>query len=271
VSQEELEQLKQEAKEHAEAVREAVKRLPSPRGETGSAEANAAQAREEAEAMAGALEGGKPREAVESGRRSLQKIGEAQRAAEASGGLFPEDRAGREAAAAKPALERELAWAEEALEKLRRASSARAKGDLQRLSKDEQRLADKTRELAKKGESGDSSMPQDTLDHLNEAEGAMRDAQRALGQGESEAGLRRQRDAQRLLEMARGERDNESDPQEGSRDGDSRRAVGKAEVPDSKKHKGPDEFRKRVLRGLGGSSDPLLREAVKRYAEGLLK
>jgi hypothetical protein len=277
VSPEELEQLKQEAKDHAEAVREAVKRLPSPRGETGSAEASAAQAREEAEAMAGALEGGKPREAVENGRRSLQRLGDAQRAAEQSGGLFPEDRAGREAAAARPALERELAWAEEALEKLRRASSARAKGDLQRLSKDEQRLAEKTRDLAKKGERGDSSMPQDTLDRLSDAEQAMRDAHRALNQGESENGLRRQRDAQRLLEMARGEqdtqqqRDDSQQQEDGERDADGRMKKGRVKVPGKKEHKGPEDFRKRVIEGLGGSSDPLLREAVKRYAEGLLK
>jgi hypothetical protein len=270
VSQEELEELKREAKEHAEAVREAVKKLPSPRGQTGSPEAAAAQAREEAEAMAGALEGGRPRDAVESGRRAVQKLGEAQRAAEQNGGLFPDDKAGKDAAAARPTLERELAWAEEALERLRRASSARAKGDLQRLSKDEHRLADKAREIEKRGESGDASMPQEMLDRLNDAEQAMRDAQRALQQGESENGLRRQRDAQRLLEMARGERDDGAE-EEGRREGEGRRPTGKADVPGKDKHKGPEEFRKRVLRGLGGSSDPLLREAVKRYAEGLLK
>jgi hypothetical protein len=112
-------------------------------------------------------------------------------------------------------------------------------------------------------------MPQEMLDRLSEAEQAMRDAQRALGQAESENGLRRQHDAQRLLEMARGERE-EGEPQAGERDGDGR-IRGKAEVPGKDKHKGPEEFRKRVLQGLGGSSDPLLREAVKRYAEGLLK
>jgi hypothetical protein len=220
--------------------------------------------------MAGALEGGRPRDAVESGRRSVQKLGEAQRAAEQSGGFFPEDKAGREAAAAKPTLERELAWAEEALDKLRRASSARAKGDLQRLGKEEQRLAEKARDLGKKGESGDRSMPQEMLDRLNDAEQAMRDAQRALGQGEGESGLRKQRDAQRLLEMARGERE-ETDRDQSRGEPDGRRPTGKTEIPGKDKHKGPEEFRKRVLQGLGGSSDPLLREAVKRYAEGLLK
>jgi hypothetical protein len=269
VSPDELEQLKQEAKQHALAVREAVKGLPAPRGETGSAQAAAAAGREEAEAMAGALEGGRPRDAVESGRRAVERLGEAQRAAEQSPGFFPDERAGREAANAKPTLERELAWAESALEKLRRASSSRAKGDLQRIGKDENRLADKARELGKKGENGDRSMPQEMLDRLNDAEQAMRDAQRAMNQGDGENGLRRQRDAQRFLEMAGGQRD-EADREE-SRETGGRAPKGKADIPGKDKHKGPEDFRKRVLQGLGGSSDPLLREAVKRYAEGLLK
>jgi hypothetical protein len=271
VSPEELDQLKKEAKEHADAIREAVKKLPAPRGETGSAEAAAASGREEAEAMAGALEGGRPRDAVESGQRAVQKLGEAQRAGEQSPGFLPEERIGKEAGAARATLERELAWAEEALEKLRRASSTRAKGDLQRLGKDEQRLAEKARDLARKGEDGDRSMPQEMLDRLNDAEQAMRDAQRALGQGEGEGGLRKQRDAQRLLEMAHG--DSEEPDREPGRpsEGDGKQPKGKADIPGKDRHKGPEEFRKRVMEGLGGSSDPLLRDAVKRYAEGLLK
>jgi hypothetical protein len=270
ISSEELEQLKREAKQHADAIREAVKRLPAPRGETGTAEGAAAQGREEAEAMAGALEGGRPRDAVENGRRAAQKLAEAQRAAEQSGGFFPEDRAGREAGAARPTIERELAWAEEALEKLRRASAARAKGDLERLGKDEKKLAEKARELAKRGESGDRTLPEELLQRLNDAEQAMRDAERALGKGEGEHGLRLQKDAQRMLEMARGEK--EEGEREGPRaESDGKKPTGKTEIPGKDKHKGPEEFRKRVLQGLGGSSDPLLREAVKRYAEGLLK
>jgi hypothetical protein len=269
VSSEELDQLKQEAKQHADAIREAVKKLPAPRGDTGSAEASAAAGREEAEAMAGALEGGRPRDAVESGRRAVERLNEAQRAGEQSPGFFPDERAGREAGSAKPTLERELAWAESALEKLRRASSSRAKGDLQRIGKDENRLADKAREIGKKGENGDRSMPQEMLDRLNDAEQAMRDAQRAMNQGDGENGLRRQRDAQRFLEMAGGQRDESERDQ--SQDTNGRAPKGKAEIPGKDKHKGPEDFRKRVLQGLGGPSDPLLREAVKRYAEGLLK
>jgi hypothetical protein len=112
-------------------------------------------------------------------------------------------------------------------------------------------------------------MPQEMLDRLNDAEQAMRDAQRAMNQGDGENGLRRQRDAQRFLEMAGGQRDESERDQ--SHDTNGRAPKGKAEIPGKDKHKGPEDFRKRVLQGLGGPSDPLLREAVKRYAEGLLK
>jgi hypothetical protein len=269
ISNEELEALRQEAKQHADALREAVKRLPPPRSEMRAAEAAAAAAREEAEAMAGALEGGRLREAIESGKRAAQKMAEAKRLAEQSGGSPREEVAGREAAAAKPTVDRELGWAEDALAKMRAASSARAKGDLAREGKAEQKLAERAKDLAKKGDSGDRSMPQEMLDRLGDAERTMRDAEKALGQGDGENALRLQRDAQRLLEMAMGERD-ESERERGQRE-DGRHPTGKTEIPDKNKHKGPEEFRRRVLKGLGGGADPLLREAVRRYAEGLLK
>ena len=270
VSPEELEALRQEAKQHAQAVRDAVKRLPASRGETGSADSSAASGREEAEAMAGALEGGRPREAVESGRRAMEKLGEAQRLGQQNAWSPAEEKTGREASAAKATLDRELAWAEEALDRLRRASSARARGDLQRHGKEEQKLAERARELGRKGQAGDRSLPQEMLDRLEEAEQAMREAEKALGKGEGERGLKLQRDAQRALEMAHGERD-EGEREAKNEQPDGKRPTGKTDIPGKDAHKGPAEFRRRVLEGLGGSSDPLLREAVKRYAEGLLK
>ena len=268
VSSEDLDKLKGQAKEHADALREAVKRLPSQHGPTGSAQSAAAAAREEAEAMAGALEAGRTRDAVESGKRAAQKLEEAQRLAEQD--LMPDDKTRREANAAKPTVDRELAWAEEALEKLRRSAQDRAKGDLQKHGKGEQKLAERARELAKKGEGGDRSMPQEMLDRLEDAERAMREAEKALRDGDGDKGLRLQKDAQRFLEMARGERDDRE--REGNRnEAESKSMSRKTEIPGKDTHQGPEEFRKRVLKGLGGSSDPLLREAVKRYAEGLLK
>jgi hypothetical protein len=114
-------------------------------------------------------------------------------------------------------------------------------------------------------------MPQEMLDQLGEAAEAMKSAERALQEGDGEGALRHQRDAQRLLEMAQGENGEEGrEPQD--REGeDGSPYAKKADIPDKDRHKGPEDFRRRVLEGLGSASDPLLREAVKRYAEGLLK
>jgi hypothetical protein len=112
-------------------------------------------------------------------------------------------------------------------------------------------------------------MPEETLERLGQAEQAMREAERALKEGEGERGLERQRDAQRLLEMSQEPQD--AAQEEGGEHGDGRRMAQDAEIPGKDKHKGPEEFRRRVMEGLGKPSDPRLKEAVRRYAEGLLK
>lgn len=43
------------------------------------------------------------------------------------------------------------------------------------------------------------------------------------------------------------------------------------EIPKADAHKGPEEFRKRVIKGLGQPTGGKYKEAVKRYAEGLLR
>lgn len=271
-SPEEIAALKDEVKRHAEAIREAVKKLPQQGGDPGSAEGSAAAGRAAAESMAGSLERTELRDAVENGKKASQALKDAKQVGDQPNQFSQEQQAGREADHAREALERELSWAEDALEKLRKASSANAKADLEKASKAEQRLAERARDLGKKGESGDRSLPQDMLDRLSDAEQSMHDAEKALQEGDGDRGSRHQKEAQRLLEMAR---DQQSEPDEseseGTRDGASKRPAKRTEIPDKNKHKGPEDFRRRVIEGLGGSADPLLREAVKRYAEGLLK
>jgi hypothetical protein len=269
---EQLEALRDEAKQRADAIREAIRGLPRSGGDAGSAEQAAAAAREQAEAMAAALEGGRPSDAVARGKGAVDALKEAERKGQAAGAPPSESYSGREAQKARGPVERELAWAEEVLERLRKAASERAKDDLGRSSGDEDKLAERARELARKGGSGDGAMPDRALENLEQAEQEMREATRALREGDGERGLQHQKDAQRLLEMARGERDEQDDANEGRSEGDGGRdPAHDAEIPDKDKHKGPDEFRKRVLRGLGGASEPQLRDAVKRYAEGLLR
>ncbi|MDI1433014.1 DUF4175 family protein [Polyangium sorediatum] len=273
-SQDELDELKDEAKKHAEAIREAIKNLPRRAGEPGSATAAGKQARDLAESMADALEQGRPRDAVQSGKEALRALEDAKkRGQDADQWDMGEQSAGREAERARPGLGEELAWAEQALEKLRKSAAERAKGDLEKSGKREAQMAERARKLGEKGASGDGSLPEETLDLLDRAEKSMRDAERALAEGDGDAGLEHQQNAQRLLEMARGERNNEENEsnQERPESSDGRSMAKKADIPGKEGHKGPDAFRKRVLEGLGGSSDPLLKEAVKRYAEGLLR
>ena len=272
-SPEEIAALKEEAARHAEAIREAVKRLQQQGGDPGSAEGSAAAGRAAAESMAGSLERTELRDAVENGKKASQALKDAKQVGDQPNQFSQEQEAGRESGAAREALERELAWAEDALEKLRKASSASAKADLEKASKGEQRLADRARDLGKKGEAGDSSLPQEMLDRLSDAEQSMHDAEKALKEGDGDRGTRHQKEAQRLLEMARDQQKDDEDESDsdGTRDGKSKRQAKRAEIPGKDKHKGPEDFRRRVMEGLGGSADPLLREAVKRYAEGLLK
>lgn len=267
---EELKELQEEAKRRAQAVRDAVSELPRSDAPRSSAEGSASDGREQAESMAGALEQGDLREAVKSGEEAARSLQEAQRRGQEAGGFFPEERAGRRAGEALGKLQQELAWAEEALRKLRKAQSERAKERLQRAGEREGSLAERARELARKGEQGESRLPEEALERLAEAEQRMRDAEQALREGDGERGLERQREAQRLLEMSQEPQDDgQQEAQRESVDGEE--MAKDADVPGKDKHKGPEEFRKRVLEGLGRPGDPRLKEAVRRYAEGLLK
>lgn len=266
---EERQQLREDAREHARNIREAVKDLPK-QGRPQTSEAEAAAGRQEAEGMAGSLDGANLQDAVDRGREALKALEEAKRLGGESG--FFEDTTGKRAGEAAETLAKELKWAEEALDKLRKAARERAKEDLSRSGKDEEKLAQRARDLSQKARQGDRALDESTLDRLGEAERAMREAQRSLQEGDGEKGKKLQEIAQRALEMAQNRRDEEGGGPHGDReDADNRPIGGKADIPGKDKFKGPEAFRKRVMEGLSGPVDPALKEAVKRYAEGLLK
>jgi hypothetical protein len=279
-SGEELDKLRDEAKQHAQAVRDAVRALPRAGGEPNSAEAAAATAREHAEAMADELERGSPSDAVKSGKNSLGALEQAERA--------PADRFSfrrntqEDARNAQGKLEPEVKWAERALERLRQAASARAGDDLKKTSPREGKLADRTKSIAESGSSGAGALPGETLDLLQNAESAMRDAARALGAAEGDRALERLKEAQRLLEMAHSDEEGDEGSDEssgndrgkgnkGDHESESGDFAHRAPIPKAEDYKGPEAFRRRVLEGLGGAADPRLKDAVKRYAEGLLR
>lgn len=271
LSKEEKDELQERAKQIAKDVREAVKNLPREATMPDSAQSKAAEARQEAEAMAGSLEQGRLADAADRGQRAIEAMREASRRGSQS--PYDEDNeSGKAAGSARPDIEKAMQEVADALRSMREKASERAKPDLEGSSQDQGKLSDRTGDLAKKGEEGERAMPGEMLDQLREAEDAMKEAQRALKEGDGEGGLELQKKAHRLLEMARGERDDEGDGSEGrsKREGDGREVAQDADVP-KKRNEGPAEFRKRVLDGLGGDADPRLRDAVRKYAEGLLQ
>ncbi|MBX3187887.1 MAG: DUF4175 family protein [Labilithrix sp.] len=271
-SDEDLKALSEEAKKHAQKVRDAARPLPTVGGGSDSWTSKGAAAREHAEQMARALEQGNAADAVQSGRNATAALEEAKRAAarERWGRFGTESGASEKTIdEAKKNLEAELKWAEEKLDELRKKAAQRAGPELREHGDTEGKLAERAREIGKKGR--DQEMPQSALEALRGAEEAAREAANALKQGDAERGLQRQREAQQKLEQARealGEGEGEG---ERGDDGDRALSQDHTEIPKADAHKGPEEFRKRVIKGLGQPSGGRLKDAVKRYAEGLLR
>jgi len=274
-SGDELDKLREEAREHARAVRDAVRSLPRSGGEPNSAESEAAAAREQAEAMADALESGGVANAMRSGQRALEALDQAERARPDRFRFRRDTREDAREAEAK--LEPEVRWTERALQRLRQAASERAGEDLKKTSPRESKLADRAKAIAEEGSSGAGALPGETLDLMQRAESTMREAARDLGAASGDRALERLKEAQRFLEMARSQEQGEENEQgqEGERNGRNQNPHGgvaqSAPIPRAEDYKGPEAFRRRVLEGLGNAADPRLKDAVKRYAERLLR
>jgi hypothetical protein len=272
-SADDVKALGDEAKRRAQAVREAAEKLPSVGGGSDTWSSKGAAAREHAESMARALEHGNPADAVSSGRSAMAALEEAKRSASRQrwlgfGEPF-EGEAERRINDARQKLEPELKWAEQKLDALRKKAAERAGAELARRGDDEEKLADRAQSLGQRGRE-QGSLPAPALDSLGAAESAAREAARALKRGDADKALEHQRDAQRLLEMAR---ESLGDSGEGERGegGDANVGMDHADIPKADSHKGPEEFRRRVVKGLGQPSSGRLKDAVRRYAEGLLR
>ncbi|MDB4941383.1 MAG: hypothetical protein JWP97_917 [Labilithrix sp.] len=267
-SEEDLKALSEEAKKHAQKIRDAARPLPTVGGGSDSWSSKGATAREHAEQMAKALEQGSPSDAVASGRNAVAALEDAKRAAQREKWGRFSDANERTTDDAKRALEAELKWAEDKLDELRNKAAQRATPELREAGETEGKLADKAREIGKKGRDQEA-LPPSALEALEGAEQAAKEAASALRQGDAEKGLQRQREAQQKLEMAK-DALGDGEGERGDGDGD-RESQDHAEIPKADAHKGPEEFRKRVIKGLGQPSGGRLKDAVKRYAEGLLR
>jgi hypothetical protein len=277
LSDAEMKDLEEESKKHAAQVREAAKGLPQVGAGGDSWTNKAAQAHEHAEAMARALDQANPADAVKSGKSALDAIDEAKRTAQRENwmGLLNPNSDGntdRKLNDARQKLEPEVKWAEEKLQSLRKQAAERKAGELSSDGDDEQKLAERARELGDKGQ-GQQALPDPALEALGSAAAAARDAANSLRRGDADKALEQQREAQRQLEMAKDALGNESEkgePDHGEGDG-SQLNAGHAAIPKADEHKGPEEFRRRVMRGLGQAMSGRQKDAVRRYADGLLR
>jgi DNA-binding NarL/FixJ family response regulator len=271
-SEEELNQMREEAKRHAEAIRDAVRSLPAVGMGSDSWTSKGAAARELAEQTARSLEQGRTEEASQSGRGAIGSLDDAKRLLRGAGSFDdPSGQGERRVEEARRKLESESKWIADELRELRKRAAARARDQLERGGGEEGQLADRARELGQKGRDK-GSLPQQAIDSIEDAERAARQAADALKEGDADKGLERQREAQRSLEAAReqlqGEDEGNGSPTTSGSEG-KQPSPGHVDVPDD--YKGPEEFRRRVVRGLGQAGSGSLRDAVQRYAEGLLR
>jgi hypothetical protein len=266
--------LKREALERANRLRERLAALPDPGALPGSARAAAALGREHMNAMAQNLERLALKDAVEGGRRAKSQIDEAARIAREP--RSPSDWLDEAAVSgASRELDEQLAWAERALERQRQQASARAAKDLVDAAGREEGLARRAGNLAGRGDHSEAKLPDDVQESLERAESAMRQAARELSEGRGDAALESQREAQRLLERSNPGKTSDADESQGKRgredEGGNDDAANSARVPAADKARRAEDFRRRVLQGLAKERRGRLAPAVERYAEGLLE
>lgn len=260
--------LQPEAERRAAALRDAVSAFPMPGHSPESAEASAALAAEHTRAMAHNLEGLRLDEAVESGRRALDALREADARSRA-------EAFGPELAEARAVIEEQLHWAEQTRDAARDAARDGARQALAAPAALEEKLAAAADELADRGETESTPLPREMTDRLRQADQLMRQAARALREGEGEQGLTFQREAQRLLEHA--DQGTTQDPAESESESQQHDGpLGKqpefgGEVPEAEALNAAEQFRRRVLENLGDGAAGRFAPAVKRYAEGLLR
>ncbi len=250
--------------------------LPSVGGASESSSGKAAVAREQAEQMARALEEGSPGDAVSSGKSALQTLDEARRASAREPWRRWEDQASpvdKQIDDSRRKLEPEIAWAEQKLAEMRKKAADRARGELGEDATKEAEMAERARQLGQKGR---EQMPGSALDALEEAEKSMQKAADQLRAGEPDHAMGDQQEAQRQLEMARqamgNDKDEGNDPGDAPAGDDSGNlSRERTDIPNADAHKGPEDFRRRVTQGLSQPASGKLKDAVRRYAEGLLR
>ncbi|HEY3237359.1 MAG TPA: DUF4175 domain-containing protein, partial [Polyangiaceae bacterium] len=264
------EELRNQARERAQALRQALSDLPQ-RGPTGSARSSAALAGDHGNAMAENLERLALSDALQSGREALGAIDRARDQLRANPDEFLDPHS---LETVRQQLKSSLDWAERVQKELERTAEAAARAKLQPSGVREQELARRAKELLERDRKSGGVLPHDAAEGLDRAEIAMRQAARELREGSGERGKQLQQEAQRWLERSATGRTTD-EPEPSSRDsvsGDPGKAFNtKGEVPAAGSKDRARDFRQRVLEGLKQRGGGRLAPAIERYAEGLLQ
>lgn len=258
--------------ELAEKLRDAVAELPEGASAPGSARAEAALGRGQAEAMADALEGLDIKRAIERGEAALGALERARELGEERGSTVSPE-----------ALERAVTGVQAALDAARANQARRRealKGDdsLRGNAERERRFSERARTLAKKGATGSARLPEESVRALERAAQFMKKAADALDQGDAEEARAQADRAQTELERARSEQPSEGGGGEGGeqregRPGGDEEGEGVEStrehgvVPQEEKNLGR-AFRERVQAGLRDRSGRY-GASVSRYLEKL--
>jgi hypothetical protein len=258
-----------QARERADALREALASLPEVGGMPGSASSAAARGRGHGESMADNLEAGDLGRAAESGRAALEALEEAERMRAAGQGWLDAEDLKRAADAVRRELE--ATQRENALERERQKGQLR--DQLGERAEREERLGQRAQELAGKGRDADAPLPSEAVRGLEEAARLMREAAREMREGNAERSLALQQKAQESLERSRTGRTpdpnaSEGEDGEGDAEGTEGEMAREGDVPGARDRDATQEFRERLQRGLGRPSGRLA-PAVRRYAEAL--
>lgn len=255
-----------EAKRRADALRSSVVRLPQPGETPGTGRASAALAREHAGAMAHELEQQHFDEALKNGRRAQSA------AEEALSDPNLDTQTKDELERAKQQLSEQIAWAEQQANRVKQLTEGAAKEALSEFAKLERELSERASRLSE-DDLKEAALPAEMRRRLEDASRLMQNAAQRLQEGKGEEAMELQREAQRLLEesetgqMQEPESQGESD--DNNEGGRHMRTGG--DVPEADRKNRAEDFRRRVLEGLGEQSGARLSPAVKRYAEGLLR
>jgi hypothetical protein len=268
-------ELQKQAKERAEALRQAFENLPDYAPGESKSEQAAALAREHGRAMAESLSRLALKDAKQSAESAKQQLKTAKPRTDGSS-VSPED-----LQRAEQELDKQRAWLDDLLKKAQDSQNARSKDALEKSGKREQEMAERAQNISGRGSHGEAALPGEVAEALDRAEGLMREAAQDLASGHGEQGLTLQREAQRLLDQQNDDDKPSEEPKDDAdqaehsppdgHDRDHGDMSQNAGVPGRAKSQRTEQFRKRVLEGLARDKGGRLGPAVKRYAEGLLK